>query len=149
MYALLIAVHAAMAVWDTWTVVHVTAAKFKPLIFSVGGFASSSVAYIFIIMIMNDFCLSSTQFCYVIIHVRNLESCMLELMCLGNLPVVRRTLFCTRCNFNRCVSATNSQAEVVADLIRALYMVNLILVLNCLLLNRGYILMNVQKALAP
>jgi hypothetical protein len=29
MYALLIAVHAAMAVYDTWTVVQMTVAKFK------------------------------------------------------------------------------------------------------------------------
>jgi hypothetical protein len=27
-------------------------------------------------VIMNDFCLSSAQFCYVIINVRNLECCM-------------------------------------------------------------------------
>jgi hypothetical protein len=25
----------------------------------------------------------------------------------GKLPMVRRTLICKRCNFNRCVSATN------------------------------------------
>jgi hypothetical protein len=29
---------------------------------------------------------------------------------LGRLPMVRRTLFCRRCNFNRWVSAANSQA---------------------------------------
>jgi hypothetical protein len=40
---------------DTWTVVHVTTAKFKPLILSARGFALSNIAYIF--MIMNDFCL--------------------------------------------------------------------------------------------
>jgi hypothetical protein len=33
-----------------------TAAKFKPLIFSVSGFALSNVAYIFIFMILDDFC---------------------------------------------------------------------------------------------
>jgi hypothetical protein len=36
-----------------------TAAKIKPFIFSVWGFALPNIAYIFILMIMNDFCLSS------------------------------------------------------------------------------------------
>jgi hypothetical protein len=36
---------------DTWTVVCLTAAKFKPLVFPVSGFALSNVANIFIIMI--------------------------------------------------------------------------------------------------
>jgi hypothetical protein len=44
---------------DTWTVVQMTDAKFKSLIFSVWGFAFSNIAYIFILIIMNDFCLSS------------------------------------------------------------------------------------------
>jgi hypothetical protein len=41
---------------DTWTVLHMSAAKFKPLIFSVWGFALSNIANIFIFMIMNYFC---------------------------------------------------------------------------------------------
>jgi hypothetical protein len=44
---------------DTWKVVQMTAAKFKPFILSVWGFALSNSAYIFIFMIMNDFWLSS------------------------------------------------------------------------------------------
>jgi hypothetical protein len=51
-----------MAVWDTWTVVHMTATKFKTLTFFVWGFALPIIAYIFIFMIMNDFCLSSAYF---------------------------------------------------------------------------------------
>jgi hypothetical protein len=43
-YALLIVDHAAMTVCDTWTFVQLTAAKFKPLIFSVWGFALSNIA---------------------------------------------------------------------------------------------------------
>jgi hypothetical protein len=39
---------------DTWTVICLTAAKFKPLIFSVSGFALSNVANIFIFMILDD-----------------------------------------------------------------------------------------------
>jgi hypothetical protein len=46
---------------DSCTVVHVTATKFKPPIFSVWGFTLSNIAYIFIIM--NDFWLSSAHFC--------------------------------------------------------------------------------------
>jgi hypothetical protein len=44
---------------DTWTVVHMTASKFKPLIFPVSGFDLSNVANIFIFMILDDFCLLS------------------------------------------------------------------------------------------
>jgi hypothetical protein len=38
-----------------------TAAKFKPLVFPVSGFALSNIANIFILMILNDFCLASKQ----------------------------------------------------------------------------------------
>jgi hypothetical protein len=41
----------------TWTVVCLTATKFKPLIFSVSGFVLFDVAKNFIIMILHDFCL--------------------------------------------------------------------------------------------
>jgi hypothetical protein len=53
-------------------------AKFKPLIFSMSGFVLSTVAniFIFIFMILDDFCLLPALFCYVIINVRNLESHM-------------------------------------------------------------------------
>jgi hypothetical protein len=57
-------------------VVHMTAAKFKHLIFSVWGLALSNVANIFIFMILDDFCLLPALFSYVIINVRNLESHM-------------------------------------------------------------------------
>jgi hypothetical protein len=39
----LLVAFATMAVLDTWTVVHTTAAKFKPLVFPVSGFALSNV----------------------------------------------------------------------------------------------------------
>jgi hypothetical protein len=48
----------------TWTVIHMTAAKFKPLIFYVSGFALSNVANGFIFMILDDFCLLPAWFCY-------------------------------------------------------------------------------------
>jgi hypothetical protein len=41
----------------TWTVVCLTAAKFKPLVFSVTGFALSNCANVFIIMILYHLCL--------------------------------------------------------------------------------------------
>jgi hypothetical protein len=53
-----------------------TATKFKPLIFSVLGFALSNVANIFIFMNLDDFCLLPARFCYLIINIRNLESHM-------------------------------------------------------------------------
>jgi hypothetical protein len=61
---------------DTWTVVHMTAAKFKPLIFSVTGFAVSNVANIFLFMILDDFCLLPAWFCYVIINIWHMKSHM-------------------------------------------------------------------------
>jgi hypothetical protein len=82
---------------DTWTVVRLTVAKFKPLIFSVLGFALSYVANICIFMILYDFCLLPALY--------NSRTGMR----LGKLPVVRRTLFCRRCNFNRWESAANTQ----------------------------------------
>jgi hypothetical protein len=39
------------------TVICLTAAKFKPLIFSMAGFALSNIANMFVAMIYNDFCL--------------------------------------------------------------------------------------------
>jgi hypothetical protein len=53
-----------------------TAAKFKHFIFSVWGFALSNIVYIFIFIIVNDFCLSSAWLGYVIVNVWNLESHM-------------------------------------------------------------------------
>jgi hypothetical protein len=44
----LIVAHATMAVLDTWTVIHVTATKFKILIFSLSGFALPNIADAFI-----------------------------------------------------------------------------------------------------
>jgi hypothetical protein len=44
---------------DTWSVVRLTAAKFKPLIFSVLGFTLLYIADIRIFMILYDFCLLS------------------------------------------------------------------------------------------
>jgi hypothetical protein len=41
----------------TWTVVCLTAPKFKPLIFPVSGFVFSNVANVCIFMILDDFCL--------------------------------------------------------------------------------------------
>jgi hypothetical protein len=41
----------------TWTVVYLTAAKFKPLVFSVTGFAFSNGTNVFIIMILYHLCL--------------------------------------------------------------------------------------------
>jgi hypothetical protein len=48
----------------TWMVVSLTGAKFKPIIFSVFGFALSYTMNMFILMILYDFSLLPAQFCY-------------------------------------------------------------------------------------
>jgi hypothetical protein len=61
----------------TWTVVHMTASKFKHLsVFSVSGFALSNITNNCIFMILDDFCLLPAWFCYVIINVRYMENLM-------------------------------------------------------------------------
>jgi hypothetical protein len=60
----------------SWTVVCLPAAKFKPLIFRVSGFALSNVANICIFMILFDFCLLPASFCYLIIYIWKFESHM-------------------------------------------------------------------------
>jgi hypothetical protein len=70
---------------------------------------------------------------------------------LGKLPMARKTLFGRRYNFSKRDSAANSQAgqaQVITDLIRALWRVCLMLAFNRSLLNREYILINVLKELA-
>jgi hypothetical protein len=54
--------------------VQVSAAKFKPFIFSVSGFAVSYAANTAIIMIWYALCLLSSQFCYIIVYIRKVES---------------------------------------------------------------------------
>jgi hypothetical protein len=122
--------------------------KFKPLIFSVWGFVLSNIAYIFIFMIMNYFCSSSTQFCYVIVNVRHLESymhisnrCVPWKIAIGAENPVFYSLQFQQMSF--CCKFPGG-----TGLMRALWRVNLILVLNCSLLSRRYILMNVLKSLA-
>jgi hypothetical protein len=58
----------------TWTVVSLTTAKFKPLIFSMSGFALSCTANMFILMILYDFCLLPAQICYIIVCIRKADS---------------------------------------------------------------------------
>jgi hypothetical protein len=55
-------------------VVSLTTAKFNPIIFSMSGFALSYTANMFILMILYDFCLSPAQLCYIIVHIRKVES---------------------------------------------------------------------------
>jgi hypothetical protein len=57
----------------TWTVVSLTSAKFEPHIFSVMGFALSSISNIWIMMISYDFCVLPPWFCYEIVNVWSFE----------------------------------------------------------------------------
>jgi hypothetical protein len=54
----------------TWTVVSLTTAEFKSPIFSMSGFALSYTTN----MILYDFCLSPSQFCYLMVCIRKVES---------------------------------------------------------------------------
>jgi hypothetical protein len=54
-------------------VVGFTAAKFKPVIFSVTGFALSYVANMVILMILYDLCLVAAEVCYIIVYMRKVE----------------------------------------------------------------------------
>jgi hypothetical protein len=61
---------------DTWTVVRSTSAKFKPLIFSVLGFALHYIADIHIFIIVYNLCLLPAWLCNIIVNVWNIESLM-------------------------------------------------------------------------
>jgi hypothetical protein len=83
-----------------WTVVSLTTAKFKPLIFSVSGFAVSYTANTFILMILYDFCLLPVKFCCIIVYIRKVES-YVQIADLEKFPLVRKTVFYMCCNFKR------------------------------------------------
>jgi hypothetical protein len=61
---------------DSWTVVHMTAATFKPLIFSMSGLALANVANIFISMVLDDFCLLPAwiRLCHLQLLAHNITS---------------------------------------------------------------------------
>ena len=63
-------------------------------------------------------------------------------VCLGNLPIVRSTWICSRCNFKRYLSDANSQegqACVITDRMSDLWRVDLTFSLNRWLLNKDFI----------
>jgi hypothetical protein len=72
------------------------------------------------------------------IYVWNSESISWASARLGNLTVMRRTLFCRRCKFKKVVSAVNSQEgrQVIIDLISVLKGINLVPELNRLFFKR-------------
>jgi hypothetical protein len=72
----------------TWTVVSLTTAKFKPLIFYMSTFALSYTVNMFILMILYYFCLLPAQFYYIIVYIHKVES----RVHLGKFPMMRRTL---------------------------------------------------------
>jgi hypothetical protein len=128
----------------TWTVVRLTAAKLRLLIFSVSGLAYSVATNIRIFMILYDLCSLSAQVRYVITNIRYLESHvqLAERRTTWKFVNGAWNLFCKRSNFKRWVSATNSQArqaQVITELINALRRVCLTLVPNRSLLNRKYL----------
>jgi hypothetical protein len=96
----------------TWTVVSLTTAKFKPLIFSV---------WLRLVLYRehvhsHDFVWLLLVACIILLHNRTHAEC-LTAVCksrtgvhLGKLPMAWRTFICRRCNFKRWVSAANSQS---------------------------------------
>jgi hypothetical protein len=58
---------------DLRTIVYLTATKFQSFVFSVLCLTVSYAADIFVIVILNDFCLFPANFCYEVINIRNLE----------------------------------------------------------------------------
>jgi hypothetical protein len=102
----------------TWTVVSLTTAKFKPLVFSVPGFVLSYAANMFILMVLCDFCLFPAQFCYIIVYTRKVEN-RVQITTgvhLRKFPLARGTLFCNRCNFKRSYRISGrSQNYVTTD----------------------------------
>jgi ABC-type transport system involved in Fe-S cluster assembly fused permease/ATPase subunit len=55
-------------------IVSLTTVEFKPILFSISGFALSYAVNIFILMILYDFYFSHAQFCCIIVYVRKVES---------------------------------------------------------------------------
>jgi hypothetical protein len=96
----------------TWTVVCLTAAKFKPFIFLTSDFALFSAPNVCIFMISYDFCLLSAKFCYVVIYVRKFEShVQIPNQCAHwEIANGAENFVLQGWNFNRCLSATNSQS---------------------------------------
>jgi hypothetical protein len=60
----------------TWPVLSLTTDKFNLLILSISGSTLSYTANLLILMILYDFCLLPAQFCYIIIYLRKIGSCV-------------------------------------------------------------------------
>jgi hypothetical protein len=60
----------------SWTLVGLTAAKFKPLIHLMTGFSLSNTMYIWICLVYDSFCLCPVTCSYIVIHLRNFDSHM-------------------------------------------------------------------------
>jgi hypothetical protein len=96
------------------TVISLTTTKSKPLILLMPGFALSYTAKIFILMILYDLVLPA-KFSYVIVYHGKLKALWKSQtgVQLEKFPILRRTLFCRRCNFKSWVSAANTQVGQV------------------------------------
>jgi hypothetical protein len=79
----------------SWTVVSLIAAKFKPFIFYISGVVLFYAANKFIPVILYDFCLLPTHFCYIIVYMRKVETRVQTRagVHFGIFPMVRRTFF--------------------------------------------------------
>jgi hypothetical protein len=55
---------------------HLNATEFKPHIFSMPGFTLSFIANMFILVILYAFCLLPAHFCYAVVYIWKVDSCM-------------------------------------------------------------------------
>jgi hypothetical protein len=94
-------------------VISLTAAKFKPCIFSMSGFTLSCASNMFILMILYDFCLLPAQFYYMIVYVRKVESHVqiADRCAPWKISNGAENLVCRHCNFKRQVSAIKVKSQ--------------------------------------
>jgi hypothetical protein len=94
----------------TWTVVNLTTAKCKPLIFSVSGFALPYTENMFILMLLYDFCLLSVHICYIIVYILKAESCVqiADRCAPWKISNGAENFVCRRCNFKEYLWAQSS-----------------------------------------
>jgi hypothetical protein len=119
----------------TWTVVSLTAAKFKLLIFSVSGFPLSYAANRVILMILYDLCLFPAQFCYIIAYLRKVES---RVQIADRCAPWKMFQWCGESYFTGAANSQAEQAWVITDIISALCEVSLMLALRPWPLNREF-----------
>jgi hypothetical protein len=92
------------------TVISLTAAKYKPLIFSLSGVALPDVVNIFFSRFLCYFCLLPAVFCHTYVRVE-IRGQMQTGVHLDSFPMVRKTLFYKSWAYEKQLPAFNFQSE--------------------------------------